>query len=141
MKKQIIALATITLLLFSCTNNASQDGHQHHAGESIALNKGQKWKVDDNMLVHIRNMEKDVAEYVGSGAKDYRTLAKKLQTNTNLLTSNCTMKGKAHDEMHKWLLPYIDLVNELSKTTIDSEAAGIVENLQESFITFNQYFL
>ena len=32
------------------------------------------------------------------------------------------MKGKAHDELHKWLLPYIDLVKELSEAKDETEA-------------------
>ena len=29
-------------------------------GKTIQLNDGKKWKVDDEMMVHIRNMEKEV---------------------------------------------------------------------------------
>ncbi|MBK9047964.1 MAG: hypothetical protein IPL74_15190 [Bacteroidetes bacterium] len=50
------------------------------------------------------------------------------------------MKGKAHDELHKWLLPYIDLVKELSEAKDETEAAKQFENIQTSFTTFNQYF-
>ena len=74
------------------------------------------------------------------GQKDYKSLAEKLQSNIDLLTSNCTMKGKAHDELHKWLLPYIDLVKELSEAKDETEEAKHFENIQTSFTTFNQYF-
>ena len=50
------------------------------------------------------------------------------------------MTGQAHDELHKWLLPYIDLVAELSDAKAETEAAKQFENIQNSFITFNQYF-
>ncbi|MBK6365166.1 MAG: hypothetical protein IPF52_17485 [Saprospiraceae bacterium] len=50
------------------------------------------------------------------------------------------MKGKAHDELHKWLLPYIDLVKELSEAKDETEASKHFENIQISFTTFNQYF-
>lgn len=37
---------------------------QHDDGsEVIELNNGQKWKVDANMLTHIRNMESDVISF------------------------------------------------------------------------------
>ncbi len=58
----------------------------------------------------------------------------------DLLTSNCTMKGKAHDELHKWLLPYIDMVKELSEAKDETEASKLFENIQISFTTFNKYF-
>ena len=140
-KKTIIIAPLISLLLFSCSNTASQKEHQHNTEtQIIELNNGEKWKVDDNMLVHIRNMENDVHAFTTTEQKNYGLLADKLQKNIDLLTSDCTMKGKAHDELHKWLLPYIDLVKELSENEDQTEAAKQFENIQTSFKTFNQYF-
>jgi hypothetical protein len=96
--------------------------------------------VDANMITHIRNMENDVISFAKVEQKDYKSLSEKLQSNIDLLTSNCTMKGKAHDELHKWLLPYIDLVKELSEAKDETEASKQFENIQISFTTFNQYF-
>jgi hypothetical protein len=108
--------------------------------QTIELNNGEKWKVDANMITHIRNMENDVISFAKVEQKDYKSLAEKLQSNIDLLTSNCTMKGKAHDELHKWLLPYIDLVKELSEAKDETEAEKQFQNIQTSFTTFNQYF-
>ena len=150
--KIIIALAVISLFLFSCGNTSNEkskeqaetvihEEHQHNDEmQTIELNNGEKWKVDDNMITHIRNMENDVVSFAKVEQKDYKSLSEKLQSNIDLLTSNCTMKGKAHDELHKWLLPYIDLVKELSEAKDETEASKQFENIQNSFITFNQYF-
>ena len=152
MKKITILIPVISLFLFSCGNISNDKSkeqtetvtHQEHQQESqteiIELNKGEKWKVDVNMIIHIRNMENDVISFAKEEQKDYKSLVEKLQSNIDLLTSNCTMKGKAHDELHKWLLPYIDRVKELSEAKDKSEASKQFENIQTSFITFNQYF-
>lgn len=152
MKTKIGSLVAFSLFLFSCGNTSNEKSkeqpetvtqreHQHdEKTEAIELINGEKWKVDDNMLVHIRNMENDVIFFAKVEQKDYRSLSKKLQSNIDLLTSNCTMKGKAHDELHKWLLPYIDLVNQLSEEEDQVEAAKQFQNIQTSFTTFNQYF-
>lgn len=152
MKKIIILIPVISLFLFSCGNTSKEKPkeqtetvthkeHQHdEESEIIELNNGEKWKVDANMLTHIRNMENNVISFAKVEQKDYKSLSKKLQSNIDLLTSNCTMKGKAHDELHKWLLPYIDLVKELSETNNETEAEKQFENIQISFTTFNQYF-
>ena len=151
MKTTIIILAG-SILLFSCniatkeqekakTENVTQEPeHQHDKNETIALNKGERWKVDENMITHIRNMENDVSVFKGTTLTEYKTLSENLQKNVDLLTSNCTMKGKAHDELHKWLLPYIDLVQELSEAKDETKAAKQFEYIQTSFSTFNQYF-
>jgi hypothetical protein len=83
----------------------THEEHQHNAEiQTIELNNGEKWKVDANMITHIRNMENDVISFAKVEQKDYKSLSEKLQSNIDLLTSNCTMKGKAHDELHKWVI-------------------------------------
>jgi len=150
MKKITILIPVISLFLFSCGNTSNEKSkeqsvthkeHQHTAEiQTIELNNGEKWKVDANMLIHIRNMENDVNSFAKDEQKDYKSLAIYLQSNIDLLTSNCTMKGKAHDELHKWLLPYIDMVKELSEANDETEASKLFEYIQISFTTFNQYF-
>ena len=152
MKKITILIPVIGLILFSCGNTSNEkskeqtetvthEEHQHNAEiQTIELNNGEKWEVDTNMITHIRNMENDVISFAKVEQKDYKSLSEKLQSNIDLLTSNCTMKGKAHDELHKWLLPYIDLVKELSEAKDETEAEKQFQNIQTSFTAFNQYF-
>ena len=152
MNKLILTFAVGSLLLYSCGNSSNEklnnqtevdqhnDHHHDDESEAIELNNGEKWQVNANMITHIRNMENDVVSYAKVEQKDYKSLSEKLQSNIDLLTSNCTMKGKAHDELHKWLLPYIDLVKEFSEAKDETEASKHFENIQTSFTTFNQYF-
>ncbi len=152
MKTITFSIIPLLVFLFSCGSTSQEkpqkqkqtetqeENHHHDESEAIELNNGQKWKVDSNMIRHIRNMENDVIFFTKLEQKDYKTLSVKLQTNIDLLTSNCTMKGQAHDELHKWLLPYIDLVQELSVAKDESEAAKQFEKIQTSYQTFNQYF-
>ena len=152
MKMTRILIPVISLMFYSCGNTSNEtskeqtqtvahEEHQHsHETQTIELNNGDKWKVDSNMITHIRNMENDVISIAKLEQKDYKSLAKKLQSNIDLLTSNCTMEGTAHDELHKWLLPYIDMVNQLSEIKNETEASKQFTNIQHSFTTFNQYF-
>ncbi len=152
MKKIIILIPVISLFHYSCgnaskekskeqTETVTHEKHQHNDEiQNIELNNGEKWKVDANMITHIRNMENDVISFAKVEQKDFKSLSEKLQSNIDLLTSNCTMKGKAHDELHKWLLPYIDMVKELSEAKDETEASKQFESIQISLTTFNQYF-
>jgi hypothetical protein len=144
LKIKIAFLATVVLFLFSCntklkeekTTEIKTEEHQHSESETFQLNNGEKWKVDDKMMAHIRNMEKDVASFDKKTPENYQVLADNLKKNLDLLTSNCTMKGEVHDELHKWLLPFIDLVDNFSKDKSDEQLTEI----QNAFKTFNQYF-
>jgi hypothetical protein len=149
MKKLIISISVFSLLLFSCTNNVekaenkveteTEEMHQHETTK-IELNKGEKWAVDSNMIVFIREMENDIKTFTNADKKDYKALATILKENIDKLTSNCTMKGKAHDELHKWLLPFIDMVTELSEAKDVAESKDMYIQIQKSFVTFNTYF-
>ena len=144
MLKLKIVLFAFGLVLFSCNTKSKEEKttemntveHQHSENEAIQLNDGEKWKVDDNMMRHIRNMEKDVIKFDKENGANYSLLADKLKANIELLTSNCTMKGKAHDELHKWLVPFIELVDAFSK----DKSANQYTEMKHSFLTFNQYF-
>jgi len=117
--------------------------HQHTESDSIELNNGAKWKVVPEMMAHIRNMESDInrfSETKHAGLKDFTQLGASLQKNIDLLTSNCTMEGKAHDELHKWLLPYIDMVDKLNKSKNNDEALNTLEEIKVSYKSFNIYF-
>ena len=146
-KLKITSILLSTFFLFSCNDKAKNESaetsqatktevHEHSNDETIQLNGGQKWKVDVDMMAHIRTMENDVTSFDKETPENYQLLADNLKKNLDLLTSNCTMKGEAHDELHKWLLPYIELVDDFSKDKSNENLAKI----QESFTTFNQYF-
>jgi hypothetical protein len=151
-KKKTISLTVISLFLFGCgdtsyekakeqTETVTHEEHQHNDEiQTIELNNGEKWKVDANMITHIRSMENEVISFTKVEQKDYKSLAEKLQSNIDLLTTNCTMKGKAHDELHKWLMPYIDMVKKLSEAKDETEASKHFDSIQTSFTAFNQYF-
>lgn len=152
MKTNLIILLVLHLFMFSCVNPANNNSEQqtvnnettkhHHDSEieTLVLNNGKKWKVDENMMVFIKNMELKVNSFSPDKLKSYQLLTDSLQKNINLLTSNCTMSGKAHDELHKWLVPYITRVNTLSETETESEAGNAFDQIRDSFKTFHQYF-
>lgn len=100
---------------------------------AINLNDGEKWIVDSAMMVYIRAMEKNIQTY--SSDKETVRLSDSLQINIIRLTSGCTMTGQAHDELHKWLLPFI--------ATADSLKVRKGENtlkLNNAFKQFHIYF-
>lgn len=151
MKKIITTILLSSMLLFACNNSANEnkksesashkDAHHHDEDNAvIVLNNGEKWKVDDNMMIHIRAMENDINEFNTQSEESYKELSKKLDKNIDLLTSNCTMEGQAHDELHKWLLPFIDLSENFKNSKTLQEYATHFEEIKTTFIHFNTYF-
>ncbi len=155
LKKRIMITAIVFIAAaIGCSDSAKKENsdsannlsHTIAATEeidSIELNNGSKWKIAEGMINYIRNMESDVklfSETNNKNLNDLLNLGSGLQKNINLLTSNCTMTGKAHDELHKWLLPYIDLVDKLNKSKDSIEAKATFIEIENAFIVFNKYF-
>jgi hypothetical protein len=135
-----IVLVGIAFFLFSCGDKTEKEHEHDHDSSSIVLNDGEKWLVDTNMMLHIQNMQTDMKTFSGITMEDYAKLATQLETNLDLLTSNCTMSGPAHDELHKWLVPYINLIDEFTSIEKLSKQQEIHQEIKESFNAFNQYF-
>jgi len=129
--KTVFSLA-IVFLLFSCQNTSDT--------ASIELNNGEKWQVNAEMMPPIEASTKLISVFATNDNKDYKGLAEKLKENNKLLISSCTMDGKSHDELHKWLHPYMILVDELENAADESVGNEVFLKIEQSFETFNQYF-
>lgn len=138
MKKILRYGVLIGAIALAACNGSSSDAHTAPS-TSLQLNDGQKWKMDAPMLAFIRQMEQQVQQYKSTQQTDYKQLAQSLQGLIDQLTANCTMKGAAHDELHKWLLPFIETVDKLAAANPDA-ASSVVAEIEASFATFNQYF-
>lgn len=140
--KVILTSFILFLLITSCTNQSDSKGNSEPNKNTynIELVNNEKWEVNKEMMIHIKNMESDIKSTSNQSSPNYEELGSKLDENIGLLTSNCTMTGKAHDELHKWLLPFIDLVQELNDAVSKEEQIQSFEAMQESMNEFNTYF-
>ncbi len=145
----IVAVLPFLLLLSACgTSSDKRDetvqeaNHHHHGAEVgvIELNNGEKWEADENTLSVVARMETQVSEFERTGRTAPKVLADSLSQQMNLLVSGCTMKGKGHDELHKWIMPLTDQIKQLSAATTADETSQRVNQLKESFETFHGSF-
>lgn len=155
MKTKIGYILSFGILFFGCNNATTneeevtqdtvvtEEVHQHDEVEAIILDNGKKWVVVPEMMAFIKNIENGVNEFSKKDKptlEEYQTLSKGIAKNLEDLTANCTMTGQAHDELHKWLVPFLDLSAEFSETTTVKEAEITYKKIQESFKEFDLYF-
>ncbi len=50
------------------------------------------------------------------------------------------MEGQAHDELHKWLLPFIELSEEFDVATEKENQEKIYQEFKKMFVEYNTYF-
>ena len=129
MKKLFIVIMT-GLFLWSCNNNST----------GIELNDGKKWEVNQEMKPFVKNSSELVTNYINNKDNDFKTLASELKNQNESLIKSCTMQGKSHDELHKWLHPNLEMVTALEKAADSKQAETIVKQLQESYQEYSNYF-
>ena len=143
MKRNVFIAAMSLIALFSSCKNQTESNDSSNSLKNtynIELVNNEKWEVNKEMMVHIKNMESNIEAVSNQSSPNYEELGSKLDENIGLLTSNCTMTGKAHDELHKWLLPFIDLVKELIAADSKEKQKKSFEAILESMNEFNTYF-
>ncbi|HEX8041244.1 MAG TPA: hypothetical protein VF490_18980 [Chryseosolibacter sp.] len=144
----VVAALPFLLLLSACGapsdtkhETVQEEGH-HHGAEvgAIELNNGEKWEADENTRSVVATMESQVSGFEAGAQTTPKALSDSLTRQMNLLVSGCTMKGKGHDELHKWIMPLTDQIKHLSAAKTPDETSQIVGELKESFETFHRSF-
>ena len=92
------------------------------------------------MMVHLRNLEKAVQDFEQSPGQDHAVVATEIQENLGRLVTNCTMEGKAHDELHKWLMPFLALSTDYSKAADPQVQKQKLKEIKQALLVFNEYF-
>lgn len=147
----ILMLLPLSLLTMRC-NQVSEKNHGHHGMEAedahdheghtgaLSLNNGEKWVADDHTFSVVERMKSGVLEFDRASEKDYSVLSDSLTNQLNVLIAGCTMKGPAHDELHKWLVPVTENVKALSATDDAGRNASTVKVIKASLDSFDVFF-
>ncbi len=107
---------------------------------NLELNNGKKWVMPGPMMAHMRTVEKAVGEFSAAPQADHALLASEIQQNLGRLVTGCTMEGKAHDELHKWLMPFLGLSADYSKASDPRIQQQKLREMQQALLVFNEYF-
>jgi hypothetical protein len=149
--KKVIVFGMSLMLLWSCNNSTEKSTthqetenhteHQHdESSEAIELNNGEKWLVNEEMKPFVVKGEELVNSYIQNNQTDYKALAQQVKEQNSQLIKSCTMGGKSHDELHKWLHPHLEIVKAIENETDATKANEIVSQLQHSYQEYHQYF-
>lgn len=155
MKTKLIIPIVLGVVLFSCGEATTEEKevtqetivaeeeHHYDENEAIVLDNGNKWVVVPEMMAFIKNIENGVVAFSkkeNTTFEEHKTLSILIDKNLEDLTSNCTMTGQAHDELHKWLLPFLDLASEYAESENIEDAKASFQKINQSFNEFKTYF-
>lgn len=155
MKK--ISIFIIGLFLASCScgseqkENHSEHKHEHkkeakkevnHHGtaKSVELNNGQKWEANIETTQGIEKMQQLIAELDGSTELvDFQMVGKELKAEFAMIFKKCTMDGEAHDNLHNYLLPTVQVLDKLQGDDLE-ESQKATKVLKTHFGKYGNFF-
>jgi len=139
-----IITSTLSLLLFiaipwNITSNIIQGNpifnNQNDQEEQLKLNNGKRWKANPETTTGVNNMIKKMEVFSSSKnvktQKNYNELSKGLRAEMNLIFDNCSMKGKAHDNLHTFLVPIFGYLKQLEGSELNNCKNGFTELNQQ----------
>ncbi|MDX1348914.1 MAG: hypothetical protein R3279_01640 [Putridiphycobacter sp.] len=153
MKRRLYIGIVFAVITTSCTSEGKKEVDSTEVKEKVVetvqsqtpheleLNSGKKWKVDEGMTEAVVKIEKLLAEFNSNAVVDYQLLGDSIGAQTTKIIKSCTMKGKGHAELHKWLLPFLDLKKALVMTSSPAEGAALVEDIKEELTIYKNYFI
>lgn len=149
--KKILFIAVSSLFLWSCNNNPEnlytdqeivihEELHNEEDLVTPELNNGEKWSVNKEMKPFLEKGEELVNTFVETHQTEYKDLARQVKEQNRQIVQSCTMDGKSHEELHKWLHPHMGLLDKLEEETDATEAGEIIFQLRESYHVYHTYF-
>ncbi|MAD30352.1 MAG: hypothetical protein CMC00_04920 [Flavobacteriaceae bacterium] len=91
----------------------TKESHENIDG-TVSLNNGELWLANPETTEGIQKMKKRMALFNNSeNLEAYVILKAGLEEDFTELFEKCTMKGEAHNQLHNYLFPFLDLFDGL----------------------------
>lgn len=115
------------------------DTHEEIQDE-LHLHGENKWKVSEHMVEHIKSVDSLVNNYNVTSEKTPKALAIEVDEQLKMVTQTCDMTGEAHAQLHLWLLPFWNLVDQMKESTDPEKQMVILGEMKESIKLYHTYF-
>ncbi len=123
------------------TPDVKKEDHTASAA-TVSLDNGKKWEANPETTEGILKMidsVKGVLKTGGTNIDGYRALGVTLQKDFNTIFEKCTMTGEAHEQLHNYLLPMVDLVKTFEEKDVAACSKALPE-LKEHLGNYYVYF-
>lgn len=157
MKSKIIALSIVLALTTSgCDNKAGEKEHDHsttavtdHENHSqsgmdhhntVSLNNGDKWEANKETTEGMNNMMNLIKNFpVDATGEDCLNMKEKLNAEYATIIEKCTMTGDSHNQLHNFLVPLSNYINELEAADL-AECRKNLELINDHLTEYSNYF-
>ncbi|MGB6034946.1 MAG: hypothetical protein WBG42_01675 [Cryomorphaceae bacterium] len=141
--RKLLTLTAALFVIVSCgetTKEVKQEIEvtevEKPAATEVQLNNGERWVANQATVDGIENLSVMVSQFDPT-AQTYDTLQSNLRDEFGLIFKNCTMKGEAHEQLHNYLLPLMEL---FGKLTLEEREDALAE-IKKHLARFDTYFV
>jgi len=140
--RRLLTLMTSLLVIVSCGETTTEVKREvekkveKKAMPLVQLNHGERWEANAATVEGIESLTKMVEGFDAS-VQSYDSLQSNLRDEFGLIFKNCTMKGEAHEQLHNYLLPLMELFGKLTLKERENALAEIKKHLAR----FDTYFV
>ena len=142
--KSAAIVVSLAMSLAACQRASKDDATAPAVNEPPAApaetKPSAKWPMPEAMMVHMRSLEQDVKAFETSAEKDHAALASKIDGHTKQVIATCTMDGKAHDALHDWLMPFLQLNKDYAAAPDVAAKSAKFKEIQDSLAAFHERF-
>ena len=122
-------LASVAML-FGCGTSEEQHAAGHaHDGASAAVADSGRWQANAETLDGIHGMQALVAGYPANGLTA-TLLRDSLDARISVIFQRCTMKGEAHEALHRYLIPLQGLIRRIPEGSSGSQLDSLQQHLR-----------
>lgn len=136
----LLAALFVTLSCGEMTTEAKEEAEEKKVEKktmpAVQLNDGERWEANAATVEGIEN-QTEMVESFDPSRQSYDTLQSELRDEFGLIFKNCTMKGEAHEQLHNYLLPLMELFGKLTLEDREDALGKIKEHLSR----FDTYFV
>lgn len=143
----ILAFSFLITIITSCSSSENKsaetivaDGPIANEEEFLQLNGGEKWEVPSDMMWLIQQQKDKLFEFTQAGDTTYSKLGKELDSLCTGLVQTCTMTGDGHNNLHLWLLPYWDIIDQIKVSSDPIIHKQLIDSLWSKLELFEEYF-
>lgn len=117
---------------------AENEASAQHAveNETLHLNNGKKWTVNEATQVGMTNIKALLTDYVKNDKTDHVALATAMSKETATLIGKCDMVGRDHDMLHVILMPILDSIDGIKQSKSAEPIMDLSVHLSEYFKHF-----
>lgn len=120
-------------------NDPSTGSNSSH--NPVALNQGQKWPANPETTQGIIDMQGRLTGFTATPTpEDYHALMKILESDFKLIFQRCTMTGEAHNQLHNYLLPLKQMIEDLDSSNPE-ECRNTLKQITQHLSAYSSYFI